>query len=430
MRFVLWILSSFIVFSSSFAQAPTADPELGVRPEAFSARSLGMGRTFLLGEAGAPALFGNPACLVNFDRRPEAAASSTGRWLIDVSADVSRVKETRSYPFYDSFEGVLAYNNYAINDHLFSKLDGGVSWLVPQTKLDAFVLSAGTYSAYRFDYRYREEVRNRFTNGGILDRKLGENRVEVTGDLRSISVGAAVREEKVSAGFGLSLLSGSWSYGRSVKYTEYYLDGIDQSDQIDYEVSGTPAELTFGVLYQLNERVSIGGRILAPTGDYKFDRDALFTVGDSSERVLSTVNVNYPERIALGVQFRPQQEYRPIIALEGEFMSYSDVRDTYDDVFEIRAGAEQHISPGTPIRLGFVFSNSPENKDRAQSLFTAGIGFRVQKLTADLGVEMGKITYQNPDLFPQSLYGDVDRIDTDKIETSLLRGMVAFKYSL
>jgi hypothetical protein len=420
MRIVLSLLLSFVVCSLSFSQAPTADPELGVRPEAFSARTLGMGRTFLVGESGVAALFGNPATLTN----------QSGKWLIDVSADVSRVKETRSYPFYDSFEGVLGYNNYAINDHLYSKLDGGAAWLVPQHSLDALVLSAGSYSTYRFDYLYKEEVRNRFSNGGIQDLKLGENRMEVKGDLRSLSLGAAAREKKFSAGFGLSFLSGSWSYSRAVLFTENYPDGIDQSDQIDYETSGTPAEITFGGLYMLNDRLTLGARILAPAGKFKFDRDGVFVVGDSAVRAISTVEVTYPKRFSAGVQFRPQQEYRPVLALEGEYMTYSEVRDTYDDVFEIRAGAEQQVSPGTPIRLGFVYSNNPENKDRAQSLFTAGIGFHVQKLTGDLGVEIGKMSYENADLFPQSLYGDEDRTDTDKIETSLFRGLVTFRYAL
>lgn len=420
MRFVLFLSLTFVVCGLSIAQAPTPDPELGVRPEAFSARALGMGRTFLTGESGVPALFGNPACLTNQGRE----------WQFDLGADVSRIKETRSYPFYDSFEGVLAYNNYAINDHLYSKLDGGVAWLVPQHSLDALVLSAGSYSAYRFDYDYREEVRNRFSNGGILDLPLGTNRVEVKGDLRTISVGAAAREQKISGGFGLSLLSGSWSYGRSVNFTDNYPDGVDQSDAVDYELSGTPAELTVGGLYQWNERVSLGARILAPAGKFKFDREGVFMVGDSVTRATSTVEMDYPQRFAAGVQFRPQQEYRPVLMLEGEYMTYSKVRDNYDDVFEIRAGAEQQIAPGTPVRLGFVYANNPEDKDRAQSLFTAGIGFQVQKVTGDLGLEIGKLTYNHTDLFPQSLYGDTDRTDADKIETSLLRGLVTFRYSL
>ncbi len=418
MRSLFICCLSFVVCSLSFAQSPTPDPLLGTRPEAFSARSLGLGRTFMVYESGAASLFGNPATLVNQD----------SKWRFDLGADVSRVKETRSYPFYDSFDGVLRFNNYAINDHLFSKLDGGISFRVPQRKLDALVISAGSYSAYRFDYRYHEEVRSRFSSGGIQDLKLGENRLDIEGDLRALSLGAAARENKFSAGFGLSLLSGEWSYNNGVYYVDP--DSADRINHADYSPDGTPAEFTFGLGYDLNERVSFGARALLPTGDFKFERETRSTLGDSSIFGGGTATVTYPSHFAAGVRYRPQHEFRPVLLLEGEIHTYSDVAENMDNTFEIRAGAEQLVTPDSPVRLGFVYYTHPEDEDRATALFTAGVGFHVQKLTGDFGVEIGKINYTHTDMFPQSLYGDNDRSDPDKVETSLFRGMVTMRYAL
>ncbi len=426
-RFLLCSLL-FVFCSVAFAQSPTPDPVLGTRPEAFSARSLSLGRTFLTGESGAPALFGNPATLANMSKGAAAKPCKWGEFQLDLGADVSRVKETRSYPFYDSFDGVLAYNSYAINDHLFSKLDGGIAWKAPQSKLDALVLSLGTYSTYRFDYRYHEEVRSRFSNGGVQDLKLGENRLDIDGDLRSISLGAACKEEKFSAGFGVSILSGEWSYNKGTYYASP--DSADLVQHVDYSPDGTPAEFNLGFCYDLNDRITLGARALLPTGDFKFKADSRSTIGDSVRAASGVFTATYPSHFALGVQYRPEHEFRPTLMLETEIHTFEDVSDELSNTFEIRAGAEQIITPGAPMRLGFVYYTHPEDDSRATALFTAGVGFRLQKMTADFGVEMGKMNYTSADMFPQSLFGDDNRVDYDRVETSLFRGLITLRYAL
>jgi hypothetical protein len=413
-----YIITLLLIVSSAFAQHPYAEPQIGTRPGAFSARALSMGHAYLTTQEGPAALMGNPATL----------SLQQTRWLLNIQSDVSRVKETRSYPFYDSFDGVLANNNYAINDHLYSKLDGGLSYKVKCSKVESLVLSLASYSTYQFDYIYHEEVRNRFASGGIQDRKLGENRIDAKGDLRSISVGAAAKTKgPLAVGAALSLLQGDWTYLRGVYYADP--DSINLAERYELSPSGTPAEFTMGATYQLNERVSFGARALMPTGDFKYDRE--YTRMDADTTVInSTFSETYPSRYAAGVQYRPQNQFRPIVLLEGEYLTYSDVQDYLDDSFEIRAGIEQQIMPGTPVRFGFVYMSSPEDNETANTLFTAGIGFHLQRLTGDFGLELGKINYSDSDLFPQHLYGDTDRTDNDQVETSLFRGMITLGWAL
>ncbi|MBU0507254.1 hypothetical protein KKH27_00260 [bacterium] len=409
MRTLIAIFLISVTSVSAPAQSPFLSTTLGTRAGAFSARSMALGHTYVTDQPGPAALLGNPATL---------SAQET-QWLVDVSADVTRVKETRKYPVYDSFDAVLIYNNYAINDHLYSKLDGGASWRAIDGAEGSLVLAAASYSAYRFDYRYHEEVRDRYASGGIQDRRLGENRIDVDGDLRCLSLGAAVSEsESFAWGIGMALYYGEWTNTTGVYYADP--DSTNRVERVDYRPRGLPTEMNLGALWAINQRVSMGTRILLPMG---------FEV-ESNPESQETFGVRYPARYTLGVRYRPQSEFRPILLLEGEIITYRDVSNDLDNTFEIRAGAEQEVVAGTPVRLGFVYANAPEDKDRATSLFTAGIGFHLQRLTGDFAVELGKVNTTSPDLFPQSLYGDTDRSDNDKVETALFRGMITLRYAL
>jgi len=201
-------------------------------------------------------------------------------------------------------------------------------------------------------------------------------------------------------------------------------------NRVDYSPDGTPADLNFGGTFQVNDRVRLGLRALFPTGKLKYEYTSTLTVGDSSISGSGTSSVQYPSHLALGAEYRPQNEYRPMLYLETELHTYSELADQFNDVLEIRAGAEQQIVPGAPARFGVVYASSPTDKDQASTRFTAGIGFVLRDLTADFGLEFGEINYSADDMFPQSLYGEADRTDRDRIETGLFRGMVSLRWNL
>jgi hypothetical protein len=397
------------VASWAFAQPLTPEPTLGSRPGAFTARSLGMGHCSITDQSGSAALLGNPATL----------GAQENRWCIDINGDLSRIEETRKYPVYDAFDGVLVYNNYALNDHLYSRLNGGVSYRVSSSAIPPLVLAAGSYSLYRFDYKYTEEVRDRYSSGGIQDRKLGDNNYIISGDLRSISLGAAMQASKIlSLGVSASALTGDWTATRGVYYTNP--DSTDQVTRTEYKPNGTPMEFNVGAICKVSPRVQLGGRALLPVG---------FEI-QSTPLSATALTSRYPSRYTAAVEYRPQSEFRPLLMLEGEIITYKNVSSNFDDTFEIRAGAEQQVVPGVPVRIGFVYASSHEDKDRASTLFTAGIGFSLQKMSGDLGLEIGQINYQIADLFPQSLYGGTNRTDLDRIETDVFRGMFTLRYDL
>jgi hypothetical protein len=391
---------------------------------------MSLGHCLLTDETGPASLMGNPATLAN----------QQTRWCLDLNGDVSRVKESRKYPYYDAFQAVLGYNNYAINDHLYSRLDGGAAFRIPSLAKHDVVVSVGTYSAYRFDYTYHEEVRNRYTGGGIQDLKLGENRLDVAGDLRSVSVGAAGTTGPFALGFSASGLFGSWTYERGVFYADSFaaedagLTDLAYVDRAKFRPKDMLAEFAVGSMIHVSDRVQVGLRALMPSGDFAVKQEVsqnnYSAIIDSTTFQTSTASVRYPARFGGGVQYRPRGEFQPLLLLEGDWITYSDVHSNWDDTFELRAGAEQQVVPGAPVRVGFVYSTAPQDKDRATTLFTAGIGFSLQKLHGDFGVELGKLNYTSPDMFPQWLYGDTNRKDTDRVETALFRGMISLRYEL
>lgn len=418
MKSMRTFVTVLLLAACSFAQAPQPEAHLGTRPGSFSPRSLALGHTFLTAGSGSSSLMNNPATLTDQHKS----------WQLGLNADVFRLKETRSYPFYDAFDGVLGYNNYALNDHVYSKLDGGVSYRLKQDMLETMVVSAGTYSAYQFEYTYHEEVRNRFTSGGVQDLILGQNVLDLNGDMRAYSIGAAAAQGKMAMGFSLSFMSGDWGYVYGVYYESP--DSLDRVNRADYSPAGTPADLNFGGTYDLNPRVRLGARALFPAGKLKYDYTVSETVGDTTYRGEGTSSIRYPSHLALGVQYRPQNEYRPLVYFETEMHTYSEVEDGMNDVLEFRAGAEQQIVPGTPARFGLVYSTSPTDKDQASALFTAGIGFVLRQMRADFGLEFGEMNYSDDDLFPQAYYGEANRTDRDKVESAVFRGMISLSWDL
>ncbi len=91
---------------------------------------------------------------------------------------------------------------------------------------------------------------------------MGKNLLEVNGDLRAFSLGAAAAQGKLAMGFSLSLLTGDWGYVNGVYYAS--ADSADMVYRSDYSLDGTPADLNFGGTYDVNPRVRLGARALFP----------------------------------------------------------------------------------------------------------------------------------------------------------------------
>ncbi|NIM91950.1 MAG: hypothetical protein GTO17_13505 [Candidatus Aminicenantes bacterium] len=198
------------------------------------------------------------------------------------------------------------------------------------------------------------------------------------------------------------------------------------------EVSGIPVDLgqyeetmngwgygaTFGLLYKLNEKVSLGATFRTPS-TVKFSGEATISgmplLGANSTSDLDR-EVTWPMWIAAGVAFRPLDklvltgdlqwtQWSKIDNIETTFkdpfwdvmMSASgdDKRPmNWDDALQIRVGGEYWIN-NIAFRAGFYIDPSPAPDNTMNVLvpnydynvFTAGVGYSLNGLQIDFSIE-------------------------------------------
>lgn len=394
----------------------------GTPINAYSAGSLALGGTGIASLTTPDALAVNPAMLVWGDGSAEALL--TGR--------ISRQQESRSYPVYDSFDAVLVYNQYTLNDHLFSEANGAVRFTVPQEVLPSLAVGVGMFSIYSHDYLYEEEVRDRYTSGGIQDRVLGWNTMEGEGEVRTVLFGAGVEPTPnlalgVNMGMVLDNLGTTWS----IDYTDP--DEGEIYIREDQETDGMEWMVTLGGAYKVSPRVNVGVRAALPLSewDLTYDWDA---AGGFLIPTDETITYKYPMSLGWGVQYCPMNQHRPALMLDMYWTNWSSAEVNgedagFDDVLEIRAGVEYRVFETVPVRLGCSYVPSYLDRELTMTMISLGTGFEAGQFRLDLGTDFGRREYRLDDAFSDMYYGGDPRTDRDRIEERLMNGMVSVTYT-
>jgi hypothetical protein len=419
---ILPVLFSPVVFAQEFSGITSLQTTFGTPVAAYSARSLGLGGTGFASQTSPDALVVNPALLAWGNGPAEALLSGI----------ISRRQESRSYPVYDSFDAVLVYNEYAMNDHLFSGANGGIRFTVPQNLVPAISLGVGTFNIYSHDYRYKEEVRDRYSSGGVIDRILGWNRIDMDGEVRAILLGAGVEPVQnlavgISAGAVLDHLGNTWS----VDYTNP--DSSDLFVRDDLKTDGTSWMLTIGAAYRFSPRVTAGLRAAMPLGNWELTASREVP-GQPLFPDMSSVSYKYPLSVGWGVQYRPMSLYRPNLMLDMSWTNWSKteingVRQGFDDILEISAGVEQRVFENIPVRFGAAYIPSYLDRELTLTMISLGTGFRSGAFELDVATQFGHRKYRLADPFPDHLYGGVDRTDRDQVEEWITNGLVTVTYA-
>jgi hypothetical protein len=394
----------------------------GTPVPAYSARSLSLGGVGIACQTTPDALVVNPALMVWGSGAAEVLLSGT----------ISRQQESRSYPVYDSFDAILVYNQYAMNDHLFSEANGAVRFTVPQNLVPAVALGVGTFAYYTHDYRYKEEVRDRYASGGVVDRVLGWNKIEMDGEVRAILLGAAVEPIPnlavgLNAGAVLDNLGNTWS----VDYTNP--DSSDFYVRENLETDAMEWIATFGCAYRLSPRVTLGLRSVLPLGDWEMIMEREVPIQMSSSYT-SDVVYKYPLSVGWGVQYRPMSLHRPALMLDMIWTNWSAAEiggesTNYDDVLEIHAGVEHRVFENIPVRLGCSYVPSYLDRELTMTMISLGTGFQAGAFRLDVATNFGRRQYRLDDAFPDHYYGGVDRTDRDQVEERIMNGMVSVTYT-
>lgn len=189
-----------------------------------------------------------------------------------------------------------------------------------------------------------------------------------------------------------------------------------------------------GTMAQISPRVHLG---LVYRSKAKLDGTAKFSgkgiaMPDSSR----DLELTYPYSIAFGVEYRPRNQLTTCLNFDVEFTKWSQFKDkaneglNFDDVWQFAAGVEHQFFMGYPFRFGFRYQPGYQDKKVTTTTVTFGTGFALENFQIDFGGAVGTRSWREEDLFPEDLFGGVERTGKDRVKESLLRAMVSIGYQL
>ena len=148
MKYLVSVFAVLMLFGESNSQNYPTFP-VGQIWEFPDARSMALGGAGSVSYNAPGALILNPASLVQIDQQ----------LALDISVNMRKLEERRSYPLYDRFDGFLTNATYAINNNWYPQLQGGISLKLPVKILPGLILAGGIYPHIDYQYSYLEEVR-------------------------------------------------------------------------------------------------------------------------------------------------------------------------------------------------------------------------------------------------------------------------------
>jgi hypothetical protein len=297
------------------------------------------------------AVFSNPGCL-GFHTRPVLMLGMGGQVL----------DEERTRLVYDRFENTIGEAVYADNIN-FNWHFGPVAGIY---RFRNFGFGAGVAPVRDFGYRYLKEQLDDFYV------KIGEDRVEQTGELYSASAGLSFNPiNRLCLGAGGRYLFGSRQFEQMI---------IRIPDTVRVQSSGKPrgAGWLAGV-----------GIALLPELQLNFGYQSAVRLRNWD----STVTRIEPWRALAGAEFRAAgvlpSKFRARAALTG----WSAADAVYRNVLSVRLGVEHLLL--NSVRLSYGFGLEPLFVDVMVQLPVAefGLGFDVQQWHLDLGLNASRAEF-------------------------------------
>lgn len=264
------------------------------------------------------------------------------------------------------------------------------------------------------------------------------------GQLGEFSFSAATEfQENLFMGLTISLPLGSYSYRRVFLEEDldnvhddtgnsYDVDNIFSVDRINSDISGYGARL--GLIYRVNPQFNIGLSYTTPMvlnieESYRTSITTTFDNGDVFDDELIgsvTYKVITPSRFVIGgsafnigiADLHASVEYVDYTGVKLrdlddaiEFEEEDRILEEFDNVFNVRLGAELKIGDVLRPRFGLAFMPSPlKTVDMQKSFLTAGLGIIAgPNFQIDLGLQYG--VWQDENTF----YNHVDYLGTGQL---------------
>jgi len=426
----------FILFTSSllsqnvnlnFSKLNYGNPNLF-----HNARALGMGGSGIADGNSSSDFILNPALGV---------INQTGL-SVSAKGHLNKYQEDRSFPYYDSFGGFVDYGSYVFNENWYNNFSGSVNYVLPEHLTEGIPISIAlaVNPFLDFNYDYVEEVRT--SNFG--DAILAYNKIQSDGALQKISFNLATKPiEDLAIGVNIGMIAGEIDQDSSIIPTVDDIvveqNRVHMVNRINLE--SKPIQLDFGLLYQINEFLTIGSRASLPyTIKFKRERSeerspiSSFAINDTT--VLQ--EIEFPLTLGFGLNYKFTNILLARLNFDFEYTFWSDIKDDlnpglrFDDTYRIKIGVEHIFMDKVPFRLGFNYAPLRENKSITQTIFTAGTGMVFDDFSVELSGGISSLIHNQFDMYDNALYGEESRGEEalDRVDTDSFYGMIEVNYFL
>ena len=373
---------------------------------------------------------------------------------LNFEADIIRnsFTERRSVPVIDMFDDVVTQNVYSLNRPAFTSLSWSLSGSLNEKFNIPISFSLSDAPFWDFRYDYNEEVRASL-GPGVYNRDpvVGYHLINVDGAIRSLEFGVSTNVgSNVKLGFNFENL-----YEDDIIYTS----GVNVIDEDDALASDTTnirsislsaeneSRFTLGATYDLKKNVSFG-LSFTPSTTINFSSDGFipvldersqlpkFTFSDSS----SNYNISLPREISMGFSIQVNNPTKTSI-IGGLVLKDWDVYDeyivehnsidtikfNYQSTLGFSLGVEHIILGKTPLRFGFIYSESPLGEEFEITKFTIGSGWVYENISLDVSAVFGATDYRYEDLFQTASQEDsfLDRVDES---SAVLKATIKYSF--
>jgi len=380
---VVAALLAVVALAGAASAYTYAEWQYGTMIYASDARSMAMGGAGIASADGSRGLALNPALI----------GKAKGIDLTFTASALS-AEESREMPLYDSFEGIIAYNTYAMNMNLYDRYIGSVAWRPAGEYEWMPAVAVGYGPRLDMSYDYHVQYRDSDTQAEPLDKILYDYWLQSSGGVNAFTV--AVSQEVMDSfflGLGVDFLRGDTD---AEERTVYPPDSEEEDSELWTsmdDLSGT--QFTLGLLYEQLHRVDIG---LVYRSSFTLDGE--YMIEDGEDGVTEgDFEYKYPDAIALGLEYHPRNELMTTVSFDIIYTRWSefesDLSDDidFDDTVEYRAGVEHQFFDSTQARFGFVYQPAYFDEHTTRTAFCFGLGLDVVGVRVDIGGQMGVREY-------------------------------------
>ncbi len=384
-------LTGVILAAAALMGGLPEDMFLGTSSMAGSARSAAMGQCSFM-DASALGALANPALAAGSG--PGISISASGGMILGV--------EKRTRTVYDSFGSSIGEAEDAFNRDA-DLYPGGLAISVSGIEglPEGAAFAAGWRMPARFSYRYDRELRTEYY------ALLGEERLTIDGSLGEFCASAAFTPAGMF-GFGLGA---AWVSG--TRETRWEQNWVDESGQDVLETTSS----------DLSGMTVRGSILLRPAPALTACLGAEHSMSLEWSGGVDGV-LDLPPAVRAGISWLPGNPLRTLVVAEGYYRAMSGAEFAGGDMgltdcWGASAGVENRMPGGPACRFGFRYDRSPLGRTLDSVAFTAGLGFRIEGWSLDVGGSFSPRSWEQTDVTGLPSFTPGDSLAVEETSTSI-----------